>query len=43
MNVTLVVIDEVSPRDAQFVRIGSPRDQIVPISFFGLRPTDDSP
>lgn len=32
----LVVIDEVSPRDAQYVRIGRSRSGIVPVSFYGL-------
>jgi len=32
----LVVIDEVSPRDAQYLRIGRARSGIVPVSFYGL-------
>jgi len=43
LDLSLLAIDEVVARDAQFVRIGAPRDQIVPISFFGLRPTETSP
>jgi hypothetical protein len=41
--VTLIVIDEVAVRDARFVRIGAPREQIVPISFFGLRNSEAVP
>jgi ethanolamine utilization protein EutA len=37
LAVTLAVVDEVDARDAQFVRLGAPREQIVPVSFFGLR------
>ena len=32
----LVVIDEIPARNAQFARIGAPRQQVVPVSFFGL-------
>jgi ethanolamine utilization protein EutA (predicted chaperonin) len=32
----LVVIDEVSARDAQYLRIGRSRSGIVPVSFYGL-------
>jgi len=32
----VVVIDEVTPRDAQYVRVGRPRSGIVPVSFYGL-------
>ena len=34
----IMVIDEVALRDAQFVQIGLPRHQIVPVSFYGLGP-----
>lgn len=34
--VNVVVIDEVPPRDAQYVRIGRPHQGSVPVSFFGL-------
>lgn len=34
----LVVIDEIAARDAQFVQIGSPREQVLPVSYYGLRP-----
>ena len=32
----LLVIDEVAERDAQYVQIGTPREQIVPVFFYGL-------
>jgi ethanolamine utilization protein EutA len=38
----LVVIDEVTPRDAQYVHLGAPRDQVVPVSFYGLNAQGDS-
>lgn len=34
----LVVIDELPPRQAQYVHIGAPKHQIVPVSYFGLNP-----
>jgi ethanolamine utilization protein EutA len=34
----LVVIDEIALRDAQFVHIGRRRDQVIPVSYYGLRP-----
>ena len=34
----LLVIDEVTLRDAQYVQIGAPMHQVVPVSFFGLGP-----
>ena len=34
----LLVIDEVTLRDAQYVQIGSPRHHIVPVSFYGIGP-----
>jgi ethanolamine utilization protein EutA len=43
IDVTLIVIDEVAVRDARFVRIGEPREQIVPVSFFGLRNSEAVP
>jgi ethanolamine utilization protein EutA len=36
LPVNLVVIDEVSERDAQFVQIGAAKGQVVPVSFYGL-------
>ncbi|HEV8068291.1 MAG TPA: ethanolamine ammonia-lyase reactivating factor EutA [Planctomycetaceae bacterium] len=32
----LVVLDEIEPLDARFVQIGALRDQVVPISFYGM-------
>lgn len=37
----LLVIDEVSLRDAQYVQVGPPRGGVVPVSFFGLNPPGD--
>jgi ethanolamine utilization protein EutA len=34
--VRLVVLDEIEPLDARFVQIGSLRDHMVPISFYGM-------
>ena len=39
----LVVIDEVTPRDAQYVHLGQPRDQVVPVSFYGLNNQGGAP
>jgi ethanolamine utilization protein EutA len=39
----LVVIDEVTARDAQYVHLGRPRDQVVPVSFYGLNNQGDAP
>jgi ethanolamine utilization protein EutA len=36
LKVKLMVIDEIPTRNAQFARIGAPRQQVVPVSFFGL-------
>jgi ethanolamine utilization protein EutA len=33
----LVVLDQVAPRDAAFVSVGSPRHGVVPVAFHGLR------
>jgi ethanolamine utilization protein EutA len=32
----LVVLDEIEIRDARFVQIGAMRDQVVPVSFYGM-------
>lgn len=37
----LVVVDEVPPRAAQYLQLGALRSGIVPVSFYGLRPTED--
>jgi ethanolamine utilization protein EutA (predicted chaperonin) len=34
--VKLIVLDEIEPLDARFVQIGALRDQVVPISFYGM-------
>jgi ethanolamine utilization protein EutA len=34
--VKLIVLDEIEPLDARFVQIGTLRDQVVPLSFYGL-------
>ena len=39
----LVVIDEVTARDAQYVHLGRPHDQVVPVSFYGLNNQGDAP
>jgi ethanolamine utilization protein EutA len=36
LPLNLVVIDEIAVRDARYVHIGVPRDQVVPVSFYGL-------
>jgi ethanolamine utilization protein EutA len=36
LPLNLVVIDEVAVRDAHYVHVGAPRDQVVPVSFYGL-------
>jgi ethanolamine utilization protein EutA len=34
----LLVIDEITPRDAQFIQIGALRQQVLPVSFYGTGP-----
>jgi len=34
--IKLIVLDEIAPLDARFVQVGSLRDQVVPISFYGM-------
>jgi ethanolamine utilization protein EutA len=36
LPLNLIVLDEVAVRDAQFVHLGAPHDQVVPVSFYGL-------
>lgn len=36
LPVSLAVIDEIALCDAQFVQIGAPRQQVVPVSFYGF-------
>jgi ethanolamine utilization protein EutA len=43
LPVDLVVLDEVAVRNAQYARVGRPRDQVVPVSFYGLNEPGDSP
>jgi ethanolamine utilization protein EutA len=38
----VLVLDEIPERNAQYVRIGRPRQQVVPVSFYGLRETGES-
>jgi ethanolamine utilization protein EutA len=42
LPLNLVVIDEIAPRDAQYVQIGRLRDQVVPVSLYGLRETSEN-
>ena len=37
LKVDVIVVDEVPGRDAQFVRLGRPREGIVPLSLYGMR------
>lgn len=43
LALNVVVIDEVAERDAQYVQIGTPRSQVVPVSFYGLNEPGESP
>jgi ethanolamine utilization protein EutA len=43
LPVELIVIDEVTVRDAQYVHVGRSRGPVVPISFYGLREPGDLP
>jgi ethanolamine utilization protein EutA len=36
LPLNLMVVDEVAEKDAQFVQIGTPHGQVVPVSFYGL-------
>jgi ethanolamine utilization protein EutA len=40
LPLNLIVIDEVAPRDAQYLSIGRPRGPVVPVSFYGLNPPE---
>jgi ethanolamine utilization protein EutA len=42
LPVNLVVIDEMAVRDAQYVFLGAPRQQVVPVSFYGLHEPGDT-
>jgi ethanolamine utilization protein EutA len=37
LPLSLVVIDEMAVRDAQFAHVGALRDQVVPVSFYGMK------
>lgn len=41
LPVTLIVLDEVEPAGARFVQIGRMEEQVVPVSFHGMSPTDE--
>ncbi len=41
LPVTLIVLDEVSPRGARFVQIGRMEEQVVPVSFYGMGRGDE--
>jgi ethanolamine utilization protein EutA len=41
MPLSVLVIDEVSLRDAQFVQIGAPRNQVVPVIYHGFLRSGD--
>jgi ethanolamine utilization protein EutA len=43
LPLTLLVLDEVAVRDAQYVQIGRLREQIVPVSFHGLHEPGEPP
>jgi ethanolamine utilization protein EutA len=43
LPLNLVVIDEVTLRDAQYAHLGAPHGQVVPVSFYGLNAQGDSP
>lgn len=37
LPVQLIVLDEINLRNAQYARIGTPRNQVIPVAFHGLR------
>jgi ethanolamine utilization protein EutA len=41
LSLRVLVIDEVTLRDAHYVQIGSPRNQVVPVSYYGFLPHGD--
>jgi ethanolamine utilization protein EutA len=43
LPVEVVVIDEVTLRDAQYAHVGAPRGPVVLVSFYGLNPQGDAP
>ena len=42
LPVDVIVVDEVSDRDAHFVQIGLPHHDVVPVSYFGMYETGDA-
>lgn len=42
LPLTLIVLDEVSPRGARFVQIGRMEEQVVPVSFYGMGRGDEA-
>jgi ethanolamine utilization protein EutA len=43
LPLNLVVLDEIAVPDAQYAQIGAMRNQVIPVSFYGLREKGDSP
>jgi ethanolamine utilization protein EutA len=43
LPVCVIVIDEVAARAAQYIHIGRPRDQVVPVSYYGLSGNGSDP
>jgi ethanolamine utilization protein EutA len=43
LPLNLVVLDEVTLRDAQYAHLGAAHDQVVPVSFYGLNAQGDCP
>jgi ethanolamine utilization protein EutA len=37
LPLNLTVIDEIGARDAQYVHVGTPHNQVIPVSFYGLQ------
>jgi ethanolamine utilization protein EutA len=43
LPLNLIVLDEIAVRNAQYAQIGALHDQVIPISFYGLREDGDVP
>jgi ethanolamine utilization protein EutA len=43
LPLNLVVLDEIAVRDAQYAQIGVLRNQVIPVSFYGLREKGETP
>jgi ethanolamine utilization protein EutA len=39
LPVMVVVIDEIAARDAQYLNVGAPHDNVIPVLFYGLQPS----